>query len=49
MYETWPFFQTTVDLVEMVLAKADPSISTLYDRMLVPKELAYVGEMLRTK
>ena len=33
----------------MVLAKADPSISMLYDKMLVPKELTYVGELLRAK
>ena len=49
MYANWPFFQTTIDLVEMVLAKADPSISMLYDKMLVPKELTYVGELLRAK
>ena len=27
MYERWPFFQSTVDLIEMVLAKADGSIA----------------------
>jgi phosphoenolpyruvate carboxylase len=49
MYANWPFFQGTIDLIEMVLAKADPAISMLYEKMLVPKELTYVGELLRTK
>jgi phosphoenolpyruvate carboxylase len=49
MYEEWPFFQGTIDLVEMVLAKADPSISMLYEKMLVPPELSYMGELIRSK
>ena len=36
MYERWPFFQSTLDLIEMVLAKADPRIAAEYDRRLVP-------------
>ena len=35
MYETWPFFAASVDLIEMILAKADLRISTLYDDVLV--------------
>ncbi|KAG1677399.1 hypothetical protein FOA52_010779 [Chlamydomonas sp. UWO 241] len=49
MYQNWPFFQGTVDLVEMVLAKTDARISILYERMLAPKELWPVGDMLRDR
>lgn len=35
MYEEWPFFAATVDLVEMILAKADMRIAALYDDVLV--------------
>ena len=27
MYRDWPFFRSTLDLIEMVLAKADPRIA----------------------
>jgi phosphoenolpyruvate carboxylase len=47
MYRQWPFFQSTVDLVEMVLAKADIRIAALYDELLVPSELQGLGEDLR--
>jgi phosphoenolpyruvate carboxylase len=49
MYKNWPFFRGTVDLVEMVLAKADPAIATLYDRLLVPQELWWIGESIRKR
>jgi phosphoenolpyruvate carboxylase len=35
MYNEWDSFKTTVDLVEMVLAKSEPSIAAHYDQMLV--------------
>ncbi|WIA29268.1 hypothetical protein OEZ86_011776 [Tetradesmus obliquus] len=35
MYEEWPFFAATIDLIEMILAKADMRISGLYDDVLV--------------
>ncbi|KAI8477117.1 MAG: phosphoenolpyruvate carboxylase-domain-containing protein [Monoraphidium minutum] len=35
MYEEWPFFQATIDLIEMILAKCDMRIAALYDDMLV--------------
>ncbi|GBF92588.1 phosphoenolpyruvate carboxylase [Raphidocelis subcapitata] len=35
MYEDWPFFQATIDLIEMILAKCDMRISALYDDQLV--------------
>lgn len=47
MYDAWPFFSSTLDLVEMVLAKASPEISARYDRRLVPDPLRPIGERLR--
>jgi phosphoenolpyruvate carboxylase len=47
MYDAWPFFSSTLDLVEMVLAKASPEISARYDRRLVPDPLQPIGERLR--
>ena len=38
MYREWPFFRSTVDLMEMALAKADPAIAAHYDRYLVVEE-----------
>lgn len=35
MYEEWPFFAATIDLIEMILAKADMRIAGLYDDVLV--------------
>eukprot|EP00567_Pseudictyota_dubia_P002553 CAMPEP_0197465530 /NCGR_PEP_ID=MMETSP1175-20131217/64586_1 /TAXON_ID=1003142 /ORGANISM="Triceratium dubium, Strain CCMP147" /LENGTH=1118 /DNA_ID=CAMNT_0043001547 /DNA_START=80 /DNA_END=3437 /DNA_ORIENTATION=+ len=40
MYEEWGSFQTTVDLVEMVLAKSEPGIAAHYDRVLVKDDRA---------
>ena len=37
MYREWPFFRSTLDLMEMALAKADAAIAAHYDRYLVPK------------
>ncbi|KAE8694364.1 Phosphoenolpyruvate carboxylase 2 [Hibiscus syriacus] len=47
MYNQWPFFRVTMDLIEMVLAKGDPGIAALYDKLLVSKELCPFGEKLR--
>jgi len=47
MYSMWPFFRVTIDLVEMVLAKANPGISALYDQLLVSEDLQSFGEQLR--
>ena len=49
MYERWPFFRSTLDLIEMVLAKASPEIAAFYDAQLVPVPLQALGEALRTK
>ena len=47
MYREWAFFRSTVDLIEMVLAKADARIAAHYDRQLVPPESRSLGEDLR--
>ncbi|WVY99603.1 hypothetical protein V8G54_025673 [Vigna mungo] len=49
MYNQWPFFRVTLDLVEMVFAKGDPGIASLFDKLLVPQELRPFGESLRAK
>ncbi len=49
MYEGWPFFQSTLDLIEMVLAKADGRIAAEYDRRLVPSRLQPLGYELRSR
>ncbi|KAL5720646.1 phosphoenolpyruvate carboxylase [Ranunculus cassubicifolius] len=48
MYNEWPFFRVTIDLIEMVFAKGDPEIAALYDKLLVSKDLWSFGERLRT-
>jgi phosphoenolpyruvate carboxylase len=49
MYEESPFFQSTLDLIEMVLAKADARIAAEYDRRLVPPALRPLGDELRSR
>ncbi|KAK7324531.1 hypothetical protein VNO77_28162 [Canavalia gladiata] len=49
MYNQWPFFRVTLDLVEMVFAKGDPGIAALNDRLLVSKDLWPFGDQLRNK
>jgi phosphoenolpyruvate carboxylase len=49
MYNEWPFFRVTIDLLEMVFAKGDPSIAGLYDELLVADDLKPFGEQLRNK
>lgn len=47
MYREWPFFRSTIDLIEMVCAKADSSASARYDKHLVASDLHPLGEDLR--
>ena len=47
MREQWPFFRTRIDMLEMVLAKADADIARLYDERLVSAELLPLGVQLR--
>ncbi|MCP8463493.1 phosphoenolpyruvate carboxylase [Pseudomonas sp. ZM23] len=47
MRKEWPFFTTRIDMLEMVLAKADREIAQLYDERLVQSELRPLGAYLR--
>lgn len=47
MRAQWPFFRTRIDMLEMVLAKADESIALLYDQRLVESTLQPLGAHLR--
>jgi phosphoenolpyruvate carboxylase len=49
MYDRWPFFRSTLDLIAMVLAESDARIAAEYDRRLVPPELQEVGADLRRR
>jgi phosphoenolpyruvate carboxylase len=49
MMKEWPFFRSTIELIEMVLAKAEAKIAAYYDRLLVPDDLCAIGETLRTR
>ena len=49
MYDAWPFFRSTLDLLEMVLAKSDANIAAEYDRRLVPPALQALGRDLRAR
>jgi phosphoenolpyruvate carboxylase len=49
MYREWPFFRSALDLIEMVLAKADARIAAQYDRELVPADLQGLGDDLRAR
>jgi phosphoenolpyruvate carboxylase len=47
MYRSWPFFRSTLELIEMALAKADAGIAAVYDHSLVPPDHQDLGRMLR--
>ncbi|MGY2289067.1 phosphoenolpyruvate carboxylase [Pseudomonas sp. SDO528_S397] len=47
MREQWPFFRTRIDMLEMVLAKADADLARLYDERLVQPDLLPLGVHLR--
>jgi phosphoenolpyruvate carboxylase len=49
MYREWPHFRSVVDLIEMVLAKADARIAAEYDRQLVSGDLCPIGAELRDR
>lgn len=49
MYSQWPFFASYVDMLEMVLAKTDISISAYYESRLVSEELKVLGSSLRAR
>jgi len=49
MYREWPFFRSTIDLMEMALAKADAGVAAHYDRHLVAPEHHDLGRALRER
>ena len=49
MYHDWPFMQSMLDLIGMVMAKADTRIAACYDEWLVPDTLRPLGEELRRR
>jgi len=49
MYQRWPFFKSTIDMLEMVLAKSDRNIAAYYDEQLVSEELGVLGSSLRQR
>ncbi len=49
MMARWPFFRTYVDMLEMVLAKADLRIASYYDQTLVDPALRPLGKELRAR
>jgi len=48
MVARWPFFSSFLDLLEMVVGKADGPICAYYERLLVAPELHPFGEALRS-
>lgn len=49
MRQRWPFFSTRIDMLEMVLAKADADIARRYDERLVTAQLQPLGSDLRDR
>jgi phosphoenolpyruvate carboxylase len=49
MYRDWPHFRSSIELIEMVLAKTDERIAAEYDRRLVPEHLQALGADLRSR
>ena len=49
MITEWPFFQSQLDMLEMVLSKADADIARQYDEALVEPALQPLGEDFRRR
>jgi phosphoenolpyruvate carboxylase len=47
MYREWPFFRSTIALLEIALGKADPRVASEYDRQLAPADLQPLALALR--
>ena len=41
MEKDWPFFNSTMDILDMVISKADPEISKIYEDNLADYKLNY--------
>ncbi|MDH3689719.1 MAG: phosphoenolpyruvate carboxylase [Gammaproteobacteria bacterium] len=49
MRRGWPFFASTLGLIEMVLAKSDTHVAAHYDQRLVPERLRELGHQLHRR
>ena len=49
MEKNWPFFNSTMDMLDMVISKVDPEISEVYESNLADKKLKEVGDKLRSE
>ena len=50
MLQEWPYFQTLIDMLEMVLSKADGHVALYYEAHLTDDEdLKVLGEQLRQR
>ena len=47
MERNWPFFNSMLDILDMVITKADPEISKIYEEHLADESLKRVGKKLR--
>ena len=47
MEKNWPFFNSMLDMLDMVISKADPEISKIYEEYLADESLKRVGKRLR--
>ncbi len=47
MERNWPFFNSMLDMLDMVISKADPEISKIYEELLADGSLKRVGKKLR--
>ena len=47
MEKNWPYFNSTIDLLDMVISKVDPEISKIYEENLADIDLRRVGKKLR--
>ena len=47
MEKNWPFFNSMLDILDMVITKADPEISKIYEEHLADESLKRVGKKLR--
>jgi len=49
MEKNWPYFNSTMDILDMVISKVDPEISEVYENNLADKKLKDVGNKLRSE
>ena len=47
MEKNWPFFNSMLDILDMVITKADPDISKIYEKYLADDALKRIGKKLR--